>query len=506
MKSALRFALLALALGCGRTEAASGGPEDYFKLATPDEKLAFLLAMPKGGLLDADLAGSVYAESYIEWAAAKRLCVTDDMTLLAPPCEKGRSAKNILADPTLYRKTIAAWSMLNSGGDRHEQFFAAPGKFGLATSGKMGAMLAEITSNAAKSRVLYLELSVTPDGGISTGLGKRLGWDGNKTNSLENLKNNGISTAVKAAEKDVQSSEAEKNRLLKCGFPDADPGCKVAIRYLYKIRGDAQPGVVFAQLATGFELASAPDSKFAGVLLTGDEADPVAMRDFSLHMQMLDFLKSSRPKVHVAIDAGELATGMVPPQGLSFHISEAVMLGHAERIGQGSDIAHENPGLAAKLAAKGILVLMCPSRSETLLGEKHFPLSIYRKSGVPVAVSSCAPGILRSEISAEFLELADSDYSDLKNMARNSLEYAFVPGKSLWASPAKPTPVTQCARDLSRKAAPSPACLGYLNANEKAKLQWQLEDQFRAFESPYQNHQAKKSSSRRKHRATSRKR
>ncbi len=55
---------------------------------SPTQQLAFLLEMPKGGDLHNHLSGSIYAESYIEWAAANGLCVNNQtMTLLVPPAK-----------------------------------------------------------------------------------------------------------------------------------------------------------------------------------------------------------------------------------------------------------------------------------------------------------------------------------------------------------------------------------------------------------------------------------
>ncbi|HQT27121.1 MAG TPA: hypothetical protein PLK99_11110, partial [Burkholderiales bacterium] len=71
-----------------------------------------------------------------------------------------------------------------------------------------------------------------------------------------------------------------------------------------------------------------------------------------------------------------------------------------------------------------------------------------------------------------------------KRIARNSLEYAFMPGKSLWQNPSRFVPVNACRRDLARLR-DSPVCRKYLDANERAKLQWQLETEFRDFEKRY---------------------
>src|ERR1700716_743812 len=49
---------------------------------------AFLREMPKGGDLHNHLSGSVYAESYLKWAAEDNLCiVTATFTVVADPCD-----------------------------------------------------------------------------------------------------------------------------------------------------------------------------------------------------------------------------------------------------------------------------------------------------------------------------------------------------------------------------------------------------------------------------------
>jgi hypothetical protein len=54
------------------------------------------------------------------------------------------------------------------------------------------------------------------------------------------------------------------------------------------------------------------------------------------------FLRRVYPKVHIALHAGELVQGDVPPEELSFHIRSSVKIGNAERIGHGVSIMYEN--------------------------------------------------------------------------------------------------------------------------------------------------------------------
>ena len=60
------------------------------------------------------------------------------------------------------------------------------------------------------------------------------------------------------------------------------------------------------------------------------------------HMRPVEYLHSLYPKVHITLHAGELAPGMVPPEGMKFHIRQAVEIGHAERIGHGVDAMYED--------------------------------------------------------------------------------------------------------------------------------------------------------------------
>jgi hypothetical protein len=74
-------------------------------------------------------------------------------------------------------------------------------------------------------------------------------------------------------------------------------------------------------------------------------------------------------------------------------------------------------------------------------------------------------------------------YADLKQIVRNSLEYSFLPGDSLWQDRGAYTRLAaDCAEDADRADAPSSACAGVLGKSEKAEQQWELERRFRKFE------------------------
>jgi len=218
----------------------------------------------------------------------------------------------------------------------------------------------------------------------------------------------------------------------------------------------------------------------------------VPMHDFDLHMRMLDYLHGVYPKVHISLHAGELAMGLVPPEGLRFHIRESIERGHAERIGHGvSEINEREPlQLLREMAQRNILVEICLTSNDVILGVRDqaqsFPL--YRRYGVPVALATDDEGVSRSDLTHEYMRAVETynlSYVDLKEMARQSLEHSFLPGSSLWQDKRQSRVVSACAADRTHARSPSPACRNFLNANERARIQWNLEEELSEFESKF---------------------
>lgn len=260
---------------------------------------------------------------------------------------------------------------------------------------------------------------------------------------------------------------------------------------MYAANRGKTPQKVFASFLAGFELAR-QDPRVVGVNLVGPEDGPVALRDYRLHMSMLDFLHSAMPEVNVALHAGELVPGMAPPEELTYHVRSAVEQGHARRIGHGVDVRSEidSWGLVTEMARRNVAVEVPFVSNAQILGvtgEDHaFPY--YRRANVPVTLSTDDEGISRSDMTAQYQFAVDSyglGYPDLKQLVRNSLEYAFLPGGSLWARPQTTEPVAACANEPLGNANPTPACFVYLQTNERAREQWRLEAAFVSFEQRY---------------------
>ena len=477
---------------------AEGRTVAYFQSIrnNPNQLLLFLREMPKGGDLHTHLLGAVYAESFIQWAADDGLCVDEkSFVISAPPCarEKGTvPASKALSDPILYREMIDAYSMRNwqlSGQSGHDHFFDSFDKFIVAGFGNAGKMLAETASRAASQRELYQEQMHNPAFPQIAALAARSGWTDDFARQREKLLAGGMAEVVAAARKEMDEAEATRNSLLRCASSEPDPGCKITQRYLYMVLRAFPKEAVFAQMVLGFELAGA-DPRFVGINLVQPEDWHIPTRDFRLQMQMLDYLHSVYPKVHIALHAGELAPGLVPPEDMSFHIRSAVEIGHAERIGHGVDVLYEKRPreLLRELAQRNVMVEICLTSNATILGVEgnRHPLAEFIAAQVPVALATDDEGVSRSDMTQEFLRGAldqKLSYPELKKMVRTSLEYSFIPGQSLWSDGRNFIPAKECASDLGKAQPASAPCRSLVQGSEKAGLQWQLESQLAAFES-----------------------
>ena len=152
------------------------------------------------------------------------------------------------------------------------------------------------------------------------------------------------------------------------------------------------------------------------------------------------------------------------------------------------DKPHE---LMREMAAKRVMVEINLTSNDLILGVsgKNHPLPLYRQFHVPVALSTDDEGVSRIDLTNEYARAVasyDLRYADLKKMARSGLEHAFLPGSSLWAeSDAFSKTVRSCAKDRLGAEKPSKVCADFLDTNEKAREQWELERRFNAFEAAW---------------------
>ncbi len=474
----------------------------------PSQLLEFVRQLPKGADLHNHLIGAAYAENLLNYAAQDHLCL-ERKSLQALPedgkpaantadqgCDESKghvAASRAFSDPVLYRDVLDTWSMRQfagaNGESGHDHFFATFIKFWPATYDHLGDLLAETVSRAGREHLSYLEFIHGIDNGAAARLGAGMGWSGDMAGQRQKVLAKGAAGVVAASRANLDDGETKMRSLLHCGSGDADPGCGVTVRYIYEIHRGLPRDQAFAEMVTGFELASV-DPRVVAVNLVMPEDSYIPMHDFELHMAMLDYFHQLYPKVHISLHAGELAPGLVPPEGLRFHIRDSIEKGHAERIGHGVSVMYERDpiGLLREMASRHVLVEICTTSNQVILGVHGaaHPLSMYLKYGVPVAIATDDEGVARSDMNQEYLQAIETyklSYPVLKRMARDSLEHAFVGGASLWSDPAAlRRAACQADRPESPPASLSKSCRDFLQNSARARLQWNLEKQFAEFE------------------------
>jgi adenosine deaminase len=452
----------------------------------PPELLAFLYKMPKGADLHNHLSGAVYAEDFLEAAADRHLCVDKGaLTLLeTSTCMPGQvDAATIRTDNPLRNALIDSFSMRNfvpGTKSAHDHFFDAFDKFSAVSSSDL---LAGVVSRAADQNESYLELMALSGGGPFSALGQSVGLTADLNATRTKLEAAGLAKLVAAAKARLDQTEQTRLNKLGCAQNPGSAACRLTVHYVFQVLREFPKEQVFAQILGGFALAAA-DHRVVAVNLVQPEDGYNSMHDYHLHMTMVDYAKSIYPTVHITLHAGELAPPLVPPDGLTFHIREAVELGHAERIGHGVSVMYEkdSAGLLKEMRDRRIAVEINLTSNDLILGVKgdEHPFPVYRKYGVPVALSTDDEGVSRSQLTAEYERAVltyNLSYAELKQLVRNSIEYSFAPGASYWKDQKYSSVAPACAS--GRKTA---ACSAYLEKNEKARLGADLEDRFAAFE------------------------
>ncbi len=460
----------------------------------------FLAQLPKGADLHNHLSGAVPTETLIALAVKDHLCIDTALSRAqAAPARRGdrcpagqRPAADTRGDRDFYTQLLRAWSMQDftpGAQSGHDHFFATFGKFSRATARK-GDMLAAVAQVNARQRVHYLETLVSRQGTALEQAVDGVAYDPDLGALRRRLFTRGFSQIVTAASKETDEDIGRYRRLLRCGTPQADAGCRVTLRFDYQVGRAAPDVMVFAGLLLGFELQRR-DPRYVGVNLVQPEDNRAALDGYARQMQMIRFLRSIYPGAHVTLHAGELVPGLagVTPSDLAFHVRDAVLVAGSDRIGHGVDILGERDSgaLLKEMARRHVLVEVPLSSNEQILGVRGraHPFPRLLAAGVPVALATDDPGVSRIDITHEY-EVATRryglSYRTLKRLSRASLQHSFLPGSSLWRGRDDYRLKAACAHDRPGDPSPSARCRRIVRASAKATAQWRLERALRAFE------------------------
>ena len=423
-------------------------------LAGPAPKLAeltmFFTQMPKGGDLHHHYSGAIYAEQYVSWLDKQGACVdktsyriiTDKAIVAAqkalPLAERTcLNSTDAVANDEVYRELLQRWSskdFYNHGAIQappDRQFFQTFGYFGPVSNANFHEGLAELKLRAIAENVSYIEtmFKLAPFTG-NADFDKAAWASGADDAAFTAL----MADWMAKLDKDDSFNQNIKDYVARideaaAGIDDAN----FTMRYQAYVLRLLGPSQVFSSMVSGFKAAS--QSKLVvGVNIVGQESTLVSMRDYHLHMKMFGFLKKIYPNVKVALHAGELALGDVPPEGLQFHIDEALAIGGADRIGHGIDLAHEHnaPAILRRMRERDVPVeinLTSNAFINGIKGDAH-PVVLYRQYGVPFVISTDDAGVTRHNLANEYMLFASRyhpSYAEVKKLSYNSVRYAFLP-------------------------------------------------------------------------------
>ncbi len=471
-----------------------GGPQDQLE--------AFLAAVPKGGDLHNHLSGAVYAETYLDWAETENYCINTTTFQATSSSSCGGATQDVPMSGTFYDNIIGAWSMegfVPGAETGHDHFFATFGKYGAIAGAHRFDSIADVAIRAASENQIYVETMFN--------LGQNIGqltddnWSGTlNASDLQAAYDLAVNDPSFDAQLQLDVNSVNQARTgyrmaLGCSGGAPPAACDVDVRFTAQVSRLSSRATIFGQLLGAFEMATQTDA-IVGVNLSSPE-DEVSATGYDVQMAMLDFLyqqytATGVSPIRVTLHAGELTPMYGTPVALQGNIRKAVEIAHAERIGHGLAVLSDaNPqSLLDDMRDQGVLVEVCLSSNDQILevnGIDH-PLATYLENDVPVALATDDQGVSRSSMAGEYLRAVldqGLNYRQLKLIARNSLEHAFVPGESLWLSIGTAEPNAACAPTDTMGVGdpPNAACEAFLATSERATVQWKLEHNFREFES-----------------------
>jgi adenosine deaminase/adenosine deaminase CECR1 len=416
----------------------------------------FTNMLPKGGDLHHHYSGAIYAETYLDWLDKNQCCICRDNECKSktdpdpvpkfgivknPPSGTCISAQELRTNKkytAFYRDLLKRWSDKDFGNHVHEQnapdqqFFDTFGFFSPVSDYSYSEGLQSLKERAIAENVLYLETMLKSAPAVENpDLAKKINTL--NANSTDQQIEEALSLyfdfmAGNAEAKAAIDKYVSTHQEAVTGIDGAD----FKLRFQAYVSRNSSPAKVFSGLYSSFSAAK-QSRLIVGVNMVGPENGYVAMRDYSLHMKMLRFLRQRFPEVKLALHAGELVLGMVPPEGLKHHINEAVQVANADRIGHGVDITHESNAyeLLTAMKQRNAAVEINLSSNAFILGVKDevHPLQLYRQYAVPFVIATDDAGVSRNNLSHEYLLFASRykpSYEELKTVVYNSIHHSFL--------------------------------------------------------------------------------
>ena len=428
----------------------SQATNDYLEKIRDNEVAltAFFSQMPKGGDLHHHFSGSIYAEPLLKQAITADFYLNiETMDVLKDKpmngnWEKFSTLKNNGTLEVYKQKIMQKWSVKDYNYVDYPSdklFFESFMKFEPAIQGNFGSGLLELKNRAISENVSYIEtqLSTIPTDMNTDDLTKfnfrlrklaLLKDEKAIIKSLDSVYNSLLKKDAITYAKDFNINFV--SRLHKDLKIDDS---RFTMRYQNFVLRFMEPVDLFKNLVIAF-ISADTSPLMAGVNIVSPEDGETSMKDYWLHMMMFKYCHSKYPNVKYTMHAGELTLGLVQPEELTWHIGAAVHTAGANRIGHGVDMAYEKDAydLLRYMAKKSIPIEINLVSNEFILkvkGSRH-PLTLYKEFGVPIVISTDDAGILRTNMTEQYVLLAkrykDISYNDIKKFVYNSINYSFI--------------------------------------------------------------------------------
>lgn len=455
----------------------------------PNKLYKFLKDMPKGGELHYHFTGSSYPQELIKisqknsfYIDAKTFNVNNNNSLNLISTQK------FFQDLKNQHNTINAWSMqnlTNNYKERHDHFFDVFMKVNPIYKTHYDELLASQLNHAANQNAMYMEIALlyleNPE--KYNKIIKNKSSLKSKQQALLNNKEFQSDLSALIAKGDRHLIDSYK--YLGCDKDATPKTCQVVARLQTYVLRETSMDDFFPAALAAF-IAAQESRNIVAVNIVQPENGKLALQNFNKQMQVFNFLHQQYPKVNIVMHAGELDPKTTSKQYLSNHIHQSIYIGKAQRIGHGTDIRYENAKQTTLeyMASHNIPVEINLTSNELILAVKgeSQPLKYYLQNNVPVVLSTDDQGILQTDLTKQYVAAAQTynlDYATLKTINRNALTYSFMPGKSIWKNPKTGELTPECQHIKSQE------CRIFIKNNQKAFLQWILEDRLAKFENKY---------------------
>lgn len=418
----------------------------YFESIRKNEAqlTAFFAGMPKGGDLHHHFSGSAWPDYLLAKAIREDYWVELNNYTVAKTAGKTGDWKKFseISDLNALKTAILQqWSIKNyhpALGPSENIFFDSFGKFDAIMDASIPDALLELKRRAKAENLSYIETQfIRPKFPVkladSDNLNSRLRIASAQRDTtaiysifIELIRSFDAGGATDTATA-FNSRISEQHKRLQL---DDD---SFTLRYQSFVLRFMEPVELFKHLYINF-ISADKSPLIVGVNIVSPEHGEVSMQDYWLHMAMYHYLHRQFPSVKYAMHAGELTSGLVAPEELTWHINEAVRFAGANRIGHGVDMAWEknSRSLLSYMKQQQVAVEINLSSNEFILGvkEDQHPITLYYNAGVPITISTDDAGILRTSITQQYVLLAKRypyiSYKAIKAMVYNSIRFSFI--------------------------------------------------------------------------------